>query len=119
DDIASLNARFRRFVDQFGRDELVGHILIIRGLQRFLRSVKAFALAIHQQIVSLFRALPAVVAVHSIIAAYNRCNLPGANFFSLFLELLYLVRSTVRISITAVGESMNIGIGNACLLGKL
>ena len=60
-------------------DEFVGHSLGIAFLHGPDHVVTLAALAVDEHIVCEFEALPALVAVHGIIAADDRCDFSGAS----------------------------------------
>ena len=99
-----------------GLDELVGDIGIVAGLDAFLGAFKGVALAFDQEIVGLFHAVPALVAVHGIEAAADGCHLAGG-FGHLLFQLLNEAQTTAGVRVAAVHEGVDIDFVQTFLFG--
>src|SRR5437588_3032537 len=97
--------------------ELVGlakFILSIQGIGR--RRFADFATAENNRVPSLFRSVPATVAIHREVTTDDRYDLRAA-LLQLILANLQIVCATGRRSVATVGESVNEDFSNACFLG--
>ena len=81
-------------------DELVGHALLVARPHRRDRVVGVLALALHDRVEGLLRPLPALVAVHRVVAAGDGRDPLGGQFGEVAL-------GRVRRDVAAVGESMD------------
>jgi hypothetical protein len=72
---------------------------------------------VHHRAVSFFDALPAIIAVHGVIAAADAGNLADAVFAHLLLELSHVVDAAIRRRIAAIGEAMDKNARDSLLLG--
>ena len=101
-------------------DELVGHILVIGVLHggRHVRHA-LIADALDQGVVGDLHPLPALVAVHGVVAADDRGD-PAARLCEVLLELLDKALAAVRVGITAVHEAVHVGlVGHAVFAGDV
>ena len=71
------------------------------------------ALAQHQCFIGTLHALPALVAVHCVIASADGSNLAYANLRHAIFQLMDISQRCFRTYITSVKESMHINIGQA------
>src|SRR5712691_508401 len=91
-----------------GFDELIGDAVFVAACDR-LERVGGLALrfAVNHRAIGLFDALPAVVAVHGIVAPDDRRNLPAAEFAKLLLQLTQKIRAARGRSVAPVQEAMH------------
>ena len=94
-----------RVVDRFY--ELVGYIGVIRSLHCCNHVGGLCTLAMHEQVVGNFHALPALVAVHGIVATDDRCY-HTCRFAAVLLKLFDKSFAAAGVGVTAVHEAMDI-----------
>ena len=101
-----------------GLHELVRHTLVIGLLhgRHHVRGLLAFAL--HQEVVGLLHAVPALVAVHGIETPDDGRD-DATGLLALGLQLLDKSFPALRVSVAAVHEAVHVGVLDAVLLGNL
>ena len=99
-------------------DEFVGYILFIGILYRLDRVGTLDAFAVYHGRIGLLHALPAVVAVHRIVAAHHGGNLTHADLLELLGALGHIVFAGSRRDIAAVEQCMDIDLFQAAALGQ-
>ena len=102
-----------RVVDRL--DEFVGHSLGIAFLHGLHHVVGLLALALYEQVVSLFYTIPTLVAVHGVEASHNACHVRSALCAYVF-KLLDEARAALRVGVAAVHEAVNVGFLQAVFL---
>ena len=117
DDVALLDGALHLgVVDRL--DKLVGHTLgvaLVHGLQQV---VGLLALALNEQVVGLFHAVPTVVAVHGVETSHDAgdvCVVLVAALQHLLNEAL----AALRVAVAAVHEAVHVGLLQAILLRDL
>ena len=101
--------------DDDGLDEFVCHPFVIRGLDALERMLVLDALALDKHVIRLFDAFPALVAVHSVEAAADGCNLAGGLSHLLF-QLLHEAVAAAGVSVAAVHKAVYIHFFYALVL---
>ena len=96
-------------------DEFVGHIGVIGRLDALDGGLESRALALDQQVVGLFHAVPALVAVHRIEAAADRSDL-ARGFGHLALELLEEALAAARVGVATVHKGVDVNLLQAVFL---
>ena len=71
------------------------------------------AIAQHQCFIGTLHALPALVAVHCVIASADGSNLAYANLRHAIFQLMDIFQSCFRTDITSIQEGMHINLGQA------
>ena len=119
--IAVLDGRDRLAVlrDDNRNDELICHAVRIGICHRLDCVVLLYALAICDCVIGLDDTVPVVVAVHRIVAAGDRRDLADAELVHLRLQLLDVLDTGIRRSITAVHEAVDIYLLEAVSLREL
>ncbi len=97
-------------------NKLVGDIGVIRLLHGFYHIRALFAHTVYKQVISLLDTLPALVAVHGIIATDNRGNLSG-RFGAMGFKFLDKSLSATGVCVTAIHKAVDIYFLQAILLG--
>ena len=87
-------------------DEFVGHVGVIGGLDALQGGSERGALAFDQQVIGLFHAVPALVAVHRIEAAADGRHLAGG-LLHLLLQLFHEAVTAARVGVAAVHEAVD------------
>ena len=115
--VAFLNLAVNgRVVDR--KNELVGYALVVALLHCLHHVVRLLALALNEQVVSLLDALPTLVAVHCIEAAYDACDVRTVLVAAL-LNLLDEALARLRVGVAAVHEAVYVYVVQAVLLANL
>ena len=120
--IVLLHQRYRSscFVnDNGGKNELIGHAVIIGVLHSLYRIGLLNAFAQYQRIICLLDTIPVIVTVHCIIPAGQGCNLSYADLCRLIHQLLQVILTGCRGCITSVEERMQIYTLEALTLAEL
>src|ERR1019366_7719277 len=84
-------------------DEFIGHAAFVAAAHgfdrvgRFHRSV-----AVDDSAIGAFHSLPAIVAIHRIVTAGERCDLSAADLADFLLQLLDVFDAAMRRSIAAI-----------------
>ncbi len=115
--VALLDAAVHGLVDN-GLDEFVGHALGVRLLHSLHHVVGLLARAVHQHVVSLLDALPALVAVHGVVAAANCCDHACA-LLAVVLNFGQEACAALGVGVTAVHERMQIHFAQTVGLGRV
>src|SRR5208282_3427100 len=100
------------------QDELVGHALVV-GILHPLHRIDvgaALAFAFNHRREGFLDALPAAVAVHGVIAAFDRSDLPDAVLAHLLLELLDVAGAIGGQGVATVHEAVDEDAVHAVLL---
>ncbi len=121
DHVVRLNQRqrFSSGIDMnYWLDKFVGYALVVRFLHGSLHIGGFFANARNQQIVSLFHAIPAFVAIHGVVAADNRSDFPASRG-KMFLQLFDEAFARVRIGVATVHKAMHKRLFDAVFVGNL
>ena len=107
------------FGDHDRLDEFVGDVLFVAALERGDRIVGAgFGFAMNQRAVGQLDALPAIVAVHRVVAADERGDFADLQLAHFLLELAHEVAAAVRRSVAAVHEAVDENFLDLLLLGQ-
>ena len=96
-------------------DKLVGDILVVALLHGLHHIGGLLALAFYQEVVGHFHAVPALVAVHGVVAAHNRGDCAG-RLVAMGLELFYEAFARTGIGVAAVHEAVDVDLCEAILL---
>ena len=99
------------FHDDGRQNKFVGHIFLIGLLDSLYRRTGAFTLAFRHREICHARAIPAIIAIHRIIAPADSRHFSGmfpANLAGASLELPHKLNPACRRRIAPIGESMNI-----------
>ena len=99
-------------------DELVCHALCVRLLHGLHHALGCLALALNQQVVSLFHTLPTFVAIHRIVTTNDRSDLT-AGCLQVVGQCLDKALSALRIRVTTIHEAMYEALLHAILLGDV
>ena len=107
-----------------GRDVFVHHGAAVRRFEGFVIGLHGFfgrlgvrALRVDNQVISLVGQRPVFAAVHGVVTALNRGNLPDAALFNVFFQLADKADGRFRRRIASVGKEMNINLFNALFGG--
>src|SRR5260370_4333099 len=104
--------------DNDGLHEFVGDVLLVAAPEGGDRIVRAsFRFAVDDGAIGEFDALPAIVAVHGVIAADQGGNLPDAEFTTFLLELAHEIAAAARRRVAAVHEAVDENVFHLLLLG--
>ena len=90
-------------------DELVGHAFVVALLHGLDQVSSLLTLALDEQVVSLLDAVPALVAVHSVEAAYDAGDV-RAVVVAYLLDISDESLAALRVSVTTVHEAVYIDI---------
>ena len=99
--------------------ELVRHVLLIGSGDGAHTVGSLHALTLRQGLVGQLHAVPAVVAVHSVIASHHGSHFADADLFHLIGKLLHKILSGGRRGIAAVQEAVYIDLLQAMALRQL
>ena len=97
-----------------GEDKLVGHALSVRLLNGLHHVAGLLALAIYEQVIGYLHALPALVAVHSVVATDDRGNLG-----IVLHELADESSTALRVGVASVHEAVHVSVVDAILTGDV
>ena len=86
-------------------DKLVGYALVVALLHSLYHVGSLFAFVVNQQVVSLFHAVPAFVAVHGVEASYDVCYVCVVLFAAL-LHLLDEALTALGVGVATVHEAV-------------
>ena len=103
--------------DHHRLDELVGDVLLVRGLDRADGRLGSRRLRVHDRVVGLLRPVPAPVAVHAPVAASDGPDPAGAPQPA--LDLLDVSGAVVRQGVAPVRESVDHQVRDPLLAGQL
>ena len=99
--------------------EFVGHAFVIGSCHGILRVGVSGSLPLDQQIIGFTHALPALVAIHSVIAADKTGHRPGQRTrVHLFFNLAHKAKTALGIRVAAIHESMHITLFHPFALSK-
>ena len=113
--ITSLDASINAFNSK-GNDELIGYAFSIGGFNACGSRGRSRALPLHYGSISLSQALPALVAVHSVIATAYGGNLTHANFLHRSFQLLHIGQRALGRHIASIQKGVHINLIQAMLL---
>ena len=103
-----------------GLHKFIRQARFITSLERRNRIIRPrFRLAMNQRAVSQLDALPAVVAIHRVIAPHQRGDLANTQLAHLLLQLPQVVASAVRRRVASVHETVHQHLFHFLLLGHL
>ena len=97
-------------------DEFVHLFLVVALLHRLHGGIRDDSLALHHRIVRFLYALKAVVAVHRVVTAHHRSDLPRPDFFHFGLELFDVALAAVGRHVAAVHKAVHVYLGKPALL---
>ena len=100
-------------VNSEGLNELVCYACGIGCFYTGSSACSFAALAQHQRLIGTLHALPALVAVHCVIASADGSNLAYTNLRHALFQLLDIFQRRFRTNITSVEEGMHINLGHA------
>ena len=106
-------------LDDERHDELVVDAVLVACLEAGYRVVCYDALCMSDGLIGLLLAVPAMVAVHCVVAAGDRRDLADADLLALCLELLDVRLCALRRHIAAVEEGVDVDVLDALLLCHL
>ena len=106
-------------LDDERNDELIVDAARVARLEARDRAVRCDALGVRDGLVGLLLTIPAMVAIHSVVAAADRRNRADADLLALRLELLEVRLRALRRHVTAVEERVDVDLGDALLLRHL
>src|SRR5579884_2172519 len=107
-------------IDNYYRlDELVGNAFLIRAADGFYGVGRLLALAVHQGIERPLYALPALVAIHGVVAARDSGDAAHADLADLLLQLFHVPRAALGRGVAAVHEAVDTDILHAFSLRDL
>ena len=101
-----------------GLDELIGHALVIALLDSLHHVVALATLAMHELVVGQTDALPALVAVHGIVAASDSCHHAGT-LGAMLLELCHKALAALGVGVATVHKAVDIHLAKPILLGDV
>ncbi len=105
------NRRSRRrgaFRDRDGVDEFVGDAPFVaapHGFDWISRSYRS--IAVNHGAISALDALPAVIAIHGVVAPGERCNPPASDLAYFLLQLLDKIHAAMRRRVAAVHKAVD------------
>ena len=104
--------------DNDGDNKFVGNLVVVgffnrRGGIRFFRRV-----SFGNGVVGFLHAVPALIAVHCVVATGNRSDLPNANFLDFFFERGEIFSGRTRRNVAPVQKCVHVNFFNALVLGK-
>ena len=103
-----------------GLDKFVGDAGGVGRTHRFGKVSRMRAFAVHELLPRFFNALPALVAVHGVVAANEAHELSRfTGFRKLALERFHKSQTALGIGVAAVHESVNVDMLNAFTAGKV
>ena len=100
-------------VNSEGLNKLIRYACGIGCLYAGSSACSFAALAQHQCFIGTLHALPALVAVHCVIASADGSNLAYANLRHTIFQVMDIFQRCFRTDITSVEESMHINLGQA------
>ena len=103
--------------DDDGLEELVVLALLVALPDSLDRVLARLALAQDQTLERNGIALPALIAVHSVVPANNGGDLANANLLDGRQQLLHVTGAGLGVGITAVAEEVDEDLGNPIFLG--
>jgi hypothetical protein len=99
-----------------GLDKLVGNASLVRGLKGLDGVLGVLALVVHEGVNSDLDAVPALVAVHGVVAANEGDELTGTNLLGSVKEVLDVLGRRLGGSVTAVAERVDVDVRDTSLL---
>ena len=102
-----------------GLNELIRLLIVIRRLDAFHRRSSLNTLPSYKRLVSSLHTVPAVVAVHRIVASRNGGHLTHADLLHLCFQLFYILFAGCRGSVTSVQKAMYINFLDTLPLRQL
>ena len=99
--------------------EFVGNLLGVAVGHRLHRALCLDALAVNHGGIGLFHTVPAVVAVHGVVAAHYRSDFAHADFLQLIGAFLHIILAGGGRYVAAVQQSVDIHILQAAALSQL
>ncbi len=93
-----------------GHNKFIGHAVCIAAVNAFLPVGGMLALVIYKGGIGFFLTVPVAVTVHGIVAARNSCDLADTQLVQLLLHLRKEALAVVRVSVTAIHDSMDIDV---------
>ena len=112
--VAGLNAPVR--VADNGLDEFIRHTGGVAGLHRMNGVGILYALAADHGVVAGLDAIPALVAVHAVEAALQRCDHSGAEFGAVVAQLPDIARAARGRNIASVEEAVQVHAPDAAVV---
>ena len=106
-------------LDDERHDELVVDAVLVACLEAGYRVICYDALCMSDGLIGLLLAVPAMIAVHRVVAASDRRNLADADLLALRLELLEVRLCALRRHIAAIEEGVDVDVLDALLLCHL
>ena len=101
-----------------GLDEFVGHIVVVAFLHGGYHVLGLLALAFNEQVVCHLHAVPALVAVHCVVATDDRGNLSG-RLFAVVLQLFDKALTRAGVGVAAIHEAVEINLLEFVFLGDV
>ena len=114
DAVALLHARIA--ADDGRDDKFVRHLLRVRGFDSFLRRRLLHAVSLGDGVIRLLDALPALVAIHGVVAPRDRRDLADADLTAFLFELGEIACRARRRHVAPVEEGMHIDFRESILL---
>ena len=95
--------------------ELIGHTLVVRALHSCNHIGCVLTDTIHEQVITNLHTLPALIAIHSVVATYDRSDLTG-RLRHVSLQSLDKALTALRVGVTTIHKAVNVSILDAVVL---
>ena len=105
--VAVLHPSLRGIPDAAGLDELVPHVVPVGALDRLSRRIEGLTDSSDKQIEGARNALPALVAIHSVVATDHRNDAPDPGIGDVLLERAHVVDARTGRSVATVEQRVH------------